>query len=98
MTEDTPPQGLNAILYFLNYVTDLSNDPVLPDHLMQQIKFKYKPETVRMMCDSLRWSIENPDFDFEKQIPLNYKNEEIYLYLKKVDQLFQDKGIYSSYF
>ncbi|WP_027328383.1 hypothetical protein [Marinimicrobium agarilyticum] len=98
MVEDTPPQGLNALLYFLNYVTDLSTEPVLPDHLMQQIESAYKPEMVRMMCEALKWSVEHPEFDFEEQIPLSYKNEEIYLYLEKVDRLFESKGICCKFF
>ena len=91
------PQGLNSVLYFLNYVTDLSTDPALPERLLVQIRDQYEPEMSELMCSAIKWALENPDFDFKQQMPVNYTNEQIYSYLVKVDQLFEKQNIYAKF-
>lgn len=97
MTDSGPPNGLNMILYFLNYVTDLEANPILPPNLVRQIKQSYKPETVRLMCNAVKWSMLHPDFNFAGQLPVNYKNNDILQYLNRVNNLFEREGIYNLY-
>jgi len=93
MKDVIPSYGLNALLYFLNYVEDVNNDPILPDTLIRQIKYKYKPELVNAMCEALEWYEKNQDFNYEAQLPIRKNNAQILIYLRNVKLLFQKEGI-----
>jgi len=97
MMDDDTPQGLNAVLYFLNYITDVSANPVLPDHLVEQIKHKYKSEMSKLMCVAVKWAIANPNFNYESQIPVHYNNKQIYEYLINLDKIFAEENVYSKF-
>lgn len=93
MNVEKVPFALNSLLYFLNYIYDVSEYPVLPDNLIDQIKNKYEKELVDGMCEALTWSKSNSDFDFSSQIPLRYENTEIVNYLDNVRRQFIEEGI-----
>ncbi len=47
-----------------------------------------------MMCTAVKWSLIHPNFDYENQLPINYKNEAIYEYLHKINAIFEKEKIY----
>lgn len=94
MKQENAPYALNALLYSLNYIRDVQDDPIIPDHLVTQIKNKYKPELVKGMCEALIWAKNSQDFDFASQLPLRQNNLDIVIYLKKMNDLFKEKEIF----
>lgn len=88
------PFALNALLYFLNYVEDIENDPVIPNSLIKQIQYKYRPELVKGMCDALKWARAHPNFDFSGRLPTPYENDQAVIYLTKLDAIFEKEGIF----
>ena len=93
MTNLPNKYGLNALLYFLNYIPDVNSDPILPENLISQIKTSYKPELVSAMCEALQWANNNKDYDYTSQLPLRQSNAQILVYLDKVHTLFEKEGL-----
>jgi hypothetical protein len=91
--ESKAPFGLNAVLYFLNYVSDVEADPVIPDSLVMQMKEKYRPELIDGIREALAWVKLNQDFDYASQIPVPYSNNEILIYLDNLTRLLKKEGI-----
>lgn len=47
---DRPPNGLNAIFYFLYNILDINNNPIIRPGLVEIIKSKYQKYIVLYIC------------------------------------------------
>jgi hypothetical protein len=92
--EAAAPFGLNAVLYFLNYVSNVEADPVIPHGLVKQMKEKYRPELLDGIREALMWAKANPNFDYAAQIPVPYDNKQILIYLENLTNLLKREGVF----
>lgn len=90
------PNSLNAILYFLYYIPDVTDDPIISPELITQIKERYQKSTVANLCEGLDWALNNVDFDFSSELPNLLKtNDEIVIFLRKIKIIFAEHRICS---
>ena len=93
---NTPPIGLNGLLYFLYSIPEVNQTPILRKELVEQIKNKYQKSTVSEICKGLKWALANTDYDFSSQLPnLNKTNDEIKVFLQKISIVFDENNICS---
>jgi hypothetical protein len=73
-------------LYKLYYIDNIVDFHGLTDSEISSLKGEYTQDQIVGIVDSVRWAIDNRDFDFSSVLPnLNKSNDEIYEYLQKLE-------------
>ncbi|MEJ2455889.1 MAG: hypothetical protein P8103_17280 [Candidatus Thiodiazotropha sp.] len=82
---------LRIPLHKLYHIDDVSAFSGLADEEIESLRGEYTELELNEIIHSVKWAIENKDYDFSSLLPnLRQSNEEIYKYLYKLGRSLED--------
>ena len=94
MENSDTPSAIKDVLYFLYYIENINNDPIVSEKQVVYLKNTYNKNELAEMYYAMDWGLRNTTYDFSGVLPnTRQSNPEILIYLRKMKKMFEDNDL-----